>query len=223
MSVIRSHITLLAHTLLPPSLACRGADTRCDPGSAMLVMSLLMNDYTTHTPLHPHHILHRTDPAQSYPQSGGVWHCDNCTNRHPHQTQTPLTSDAPMYHCDTCQYDLCETCYNNQRPRPLIANEGAALPTASNRQRHFLTVEEVCKRPSQQRPAFIPSVAPPPPAGPSICHLCGLAAARLTLKHGPSRHTRAIYCHKCAFEALKQRLACPLCGKLPDGLAEMTP
>ena len=181
-------------------------------------------------PLHPHHILHRTDPAQSYPQSGGVWHCDNCTNRHPQHRQTPLTSDAPMYHCDTCQYDLCETCYNNQRPHPLVPNEEVAvLPTSIRlQQRHFLTAEEMAyKRPSQPRPAFIPSPAPvsPPPSthGPSICHLCGLASARLTLKHGSKRHSRAVYCHKCAFESLKQRLACPLCGKLPDGLAEMTP
>ena len=173
-------------------------------------------------PLHPHHPLYLTDPAQVYPQSGGVWHCDSCTNHHPQHKQNALRADVPMYHCKECQYDLCEDCYH-QRPRPLLTSEGATA-TGSSRHQNFLTDDEALKRQPVHRPAYIPS-APSPnlhvSSGPSICHLCGLASARLTLKHGARKHSQAVYCHRCAFEALKQRLACPLCGKLPDGLAEV--
>ena len=64
---------------------------------------------------HPYHDRNHTfslcDADTVYPQSNGLWHCDNCTRNHPYGEQTPLPSSQPMYHCDICDYDLCEKCY----------------------------------------------------------------------------------------------------------------
>lgn len=173
-----------------------------------------------HTPPpHPLHIhtLFCSDPTQVYPQSGGVWHCDNCTARHPQGKQTPLSPTDSMYHCAVCQFDLCEDCYKH-RQHLTTKKEYAGV----SRQRHFLTAEEAYKRPPVARPAvtFIPGGPPSLPA-PTICRLCGLASAKLTLRHGARQHSRPLYCQKCALDAVRQRLACPLCGAPADGVANV--
>ena len=64
-----------------------------------------------HHPYHRDHPLVVCDADVVYPQSGGLWHCDNCTNSNPLREQKPLPASQPMYHCEVCNYDLCESCY----------------------------------------------------------------------------------------------------------------
>ncbi len=62
-------------------------------------------------PFHPAHPLELCDAAEMYPQSGGMWHCDRCTSSSPYKEPSPLQPTDPMYHCEKCQFDLCEPCY----------------------------------------------------------------------------------------------------------------
>lgn len=62
-------------------------------------------------PFHREHPLALCDADSVYPQSGGLWHCDNCTKSNPYGEQSPLPASQPMYHCDVCDFDLCESCY----------------------------------------------------------------------------------------------------------------
>lgn len=53
------------------------------------------------------HPLQLTDPVTIYPQYGGQWRCDNC--------EQSYTQDHRPYHCSTCPFDLCESCYETKR------------------------------------------------------------------------------------------------------------
>lgn len=74
--------------------------------------------YTAPAVVHPFHshTLEASDPSQVYPQTGGSWHCNWCTSSSPTHTHKPLSQEDTMYHCNTCDYDLCEKCYSKHMP-----------------------------------------------------------------------------------------------------------
>ena len=175
-------------------------------------------------PLHPAHPLYMSNSEQVYPESGGVWHCDNCTKMHPLQKATPLTSANHMYHCDTCQFDLCHMCYKNGSSNSDIAPPipwTPAPPSAPLLSQHhnYFSSKEQYKRPLVSRPSvnFIPSPSSSLPA-PAICRICGLAAARLTPTHGGKPHSEPLYCQECAKHVLDSRETCFKCSLVPDGM-----
>jgi hypothetical protein len=63
---------------------------------------------------HPYHShpLHVSDPMAVYPQSGGMWHCDQCTSNSLSRQPVPLSFTETMYHCAECEFDLCHSCYS---------------------------------------------------------------------------------------------------------------
>ena len=74
---------------------------------------LCLNCHSKQPIHHPYHThpLHVTDPQVVYPQSGGMWHCDQCTSNSFNRQPVPLSYTEIMYHCETCEYDLCHGCY----------------------------------------------------------------------------------------------------------------
>jgi len=53
------------------------------------------------------HPLRLINPAIVYPEYDGQWKCDNCN--------TNYQSTSQPYHCTTCPYDLCESCFETKR------------------------------------------------------------------------------------------------------------
>lgn len=164
-------------------------------------------------PLHPTHPLYMSNSSLVYPESGGNWHCDNCNGTHPQAT--PLTSKDVMYHCDTCQFDLCQKCYKyDPTPSPWLQQ---AQPLSQ--QYNYFASKEQYKRPLVQRPSvnFIPSPPTSLPA-PGICRVCGLATAKVTTVHNGRAHSEALYCMDCAKTIVSTREKCYKCGIIPDGI-----
>lgn len=66
-------------------------------------------------PTHPLHVhpLHCSDSLVVYPNTNGMWHCNNCTDTDPLGRMTSRTPDEKMYHCSLCEYDLCASCYGS--------------------------------------------------------------------------------------------------------------
>ena len=221
--------------------ACR------DPNCMFTLCSACFSTPPTPHPFHPQHILLVTDPRQAYPQSGGVWHCDNCTNNHAQHRPSPLTVNDVMYHCERCQYDLCELCYKRgfsqnhvvQTDRDsLWSNGGPCL----SRQHSYFTDDTQYQRVRKARPSvtelpFMPNPllsssttlpSASPPHAPTIptrtaCRSCGTAPAKFTLVHSRTvpPHKAALYCLNCAWEVKKRKDPCPLCGLTADDIEEV--
>ena len=66
-------------------------------------------------PLHMH-ALHCSDSSQVYQEYGGMWQCDNCTEQDPLKRVQTRTSAEGMWHCNLCNYDLCNNCYRTFLP-----------------------------------------------------------------------------------------------------------
>lgn len=56
------------------------------------------------TPLHVHP-LYKANSHNVYVQFNGGWRCDNCGSVH----NNPILDNHP-WHCQTCEYDLCQDC-----------------------------------------------------------------------------------------------------------------
>jgi len=69
-----------------------------------VVNSPRLNAYYTSKHTHP---LYLSDPRMTYPTCSGSWICDYCR-----KNGSPA---SVMYHCDLCDYDLCDSCL---RPSP---------------------------------------------------------------------------------------------------------
>ena len=76
-------------------------------------------------PLHPHP-LHCCDSSTVYPNSDGLWHCNNCTESDPLRRSITRSPAEPMYHCSLCEFDLCQNCYESHAP-------SGSLPTMPQR------------------------------------------------------------------------------------------
>jgi hypothetical protein len=167
-------------------------------------------------PLHPSHVLYLTDASLAYPDSGGLWHCDNCTDTSP--TVKALTSSDVMYHCSICQYDLCQKCYREKDPLPRLQT-----PPSNQVQNYFLSNEQI-KRPIVTRPSinYIPASTVTSFPAPGLCCECGLASAHYSPSHGGLVHPDALYCYNCSQSILQSRERCHKCGQLPDNMIKIT-
>ena len=179
-----------------------------------------------HHPAHPEHPLYKTDPKQAYPQSGGAWHCDNCTSNHPRQKPIQLTSHDVMYHCDLCLYDLCETCFKYGFNKPDNEVKHWVPPPSSappSSQRSYFSSKEQYQRPLVPKSSvnFIPSPPTSLPT-PELCRICGLSTARVTPIHKGEPHSIALYCENCARFVINQRERCHLCNQIPDDMDFLT-
>ena len=119
-------------------------------------------------PYHRDHPLTLCDAEVVYPESGGLWHCDYCTNTNPLKQQTPLPASRPMYHCDVCEYDLCVSCYR----RGLVQNQPqasvASYPTPYSAQRTSSSGYYMDTRQDTDPPRYYQMEAHKPPALSSI-------------------------------------------------------
>lgn len=90
-----------------------------DPDCCFSLCGLCYLSPPKYHPYHRDHPLELCNADVVYPQSAGLWHCDNCTKNDPHGEQKALPPSWPMYHCDVCDYDLCTSCYKSGLEQPL--------------------------------------------------------------------------------------------------------
>ena len=68
-----------------------------------------LNCFREHeTPLHAHPLV-RADSHVVYSRFAGGWRCDNCGSVH----KGP--DDNKPWHCQICDFDLCNSCMNGER------------------------------------------------------------------------------------------------------------
>ena len=84
-------------------------------------------------PVHPlhQHPLHCCDSASVYPNSNGLWHCNNCTENGPLGRPITRTQAEPMYHCSQCEYDLCQNCYESHTTAGSLPPRATSMPHPS--------------------------------------------------------------------------------------------
>ena len=175
-------------------------------------------------PLHAHP-LQKCDPRSVYPQSEGLWYCDNCTRNNPRGQQRALPPQAIMYHCAQCEYDLCEPCF---KAKPM-----STLSTHQSR------VHEPLTQPNKQPTVYdqtATGVTPKPPMsyelgsqGPlfttttsMLCLVCSRRAATHIFSHGGRRCSMvALVCGGCGEDVLLDKRLCPYCRELPDNVERL--
>lgn len=140
-----------------------------DPQCAYILCQACHMTSPKPNPYHTHP-LELWDPMEVYPQSGGLWHCDRCTDNHPTKQQTPIAPSCDMYHCNECEFDLCNSCYysgltlaQNTHPTPRHHSlaEGSGQPSESL-YRPYYRAESYFDQESQQPPHSISSPQPYP-------------------------------------------------------------
>ena len=104
-----------------------------DPNCCFSLCGLCYLSPPKYHPYHRDHPLALCDAGEVYPQSAGMWHCDNCTSTNPYREQTALPATQPMYHCDVCDYDLCVNCYKRGLDEEM---QGASMLSGSHRIQH---------------------------------------------------------------------------------------
>ncbi len=192
-------------------------------------------------PLHAHP-LHKCDPRFVYPQSEGLWYCDNCTHNHRRGQQRALPPHAIMYHCAQCEYDLCEPCYKAKPMSTLSTHQSRVYepPTQPNRQpKPYEPPTQPNRQPKPYEPPTQPNRQPtaynqatpqPPisyelgsqgPLFPSttamLCLVCSRRPATHTFSHGGHRCSMVgLVCEGCGEDVLLDKRLCPYCRELPD-------
>ena len=190
--------------------------------------------------LHPfhNHPLEVCDPLVTYPQSGGMWHCDRCTENNTNRRQVALSHTEPMYHCSDCEYDLCYSCYSEGRRTRLgpVQVTEVALPTPAPETSDFTSESSgyATYQPYTQATYYTPhdyqlrlsrplvtgfqSFLPQsPPSLNRLCVLCNRNQATATFIHSGIPHSgRGLCCESCAFDIVSKRRPCPACRIPPD-------
>ena len=194
--------------------------------------TLCTHCHVTPPRLHPSHThpLSVCDPLEVYPQSGGLWHCDNCTSRHPSGDQTPLPSTQRMYHCEECDFDLCQSCYDNQSAGGRnVADSEIVVPF--HRQLSQPPVEGLTNhRPLRYltSPHSLTSLSPPISFITSTfkefslrnCAVCERYSATKFFVHGSRTCSEwAIACQGCADRVLLYSKPCPHCALIPSSVS----
>lgn len=191
--------------------------------------------HVTSPRLHPSHAhpLVVCDPLEVYPQSGGLWHCDNCTAMHPRGEQTPLPPTQTMYHCGECDFDLCQSCYTT--PHSL---GGQYSGGSTNRLSSELVVPIRAHQPRLEgltnhrplsyvtSPDTLTSLSPPISYLTSLrefslrtCSVCQRYTATKFFVHGFRTCSEwPVVCEGCADKVLLYGRTCPHCGCLPAGV-----
>ena len=180
-------------------------------------------------PYHPEHPLEQCDAGEVYPQSGGLWHCDHCTSSSPSRQPVPLSPTEKMYHCEKCQYDLCESCYLRGlevRTKPKLTSPMQTHDEETPSYQPYKFAYYSTKPPSvsqhhsftgMQSFSYLHNPKAPPE---KVCLICNRYPATQTFVHRGQPHyerNSKISCHKCASDVLNYKRKCPLCGEVPDG------
>ena len=195
---------------------------------------------------HPYHThpLHVCDPLTVYPQSGGMWHCDKCTLNSVNRQPVPLSFTETMYHCQSCEYDLCHGCYaegltkNNSsqnslfRPVQAVTEEMSYTPSVASdytsessgyvtyqpyTQTHYYASKDRLSRPLVTGfQSFLPQHDVP---SNQLCVMCQASEATTTFLHRGVPHSgRVLCCYSCAFDVVSNRRPCPACRVPPDDI-----
>lgn len=209
---------------------------------------LCVNCYAKQPQLHPchSHPLHVCDPLVEYPQSGGMWHCDQCTSNSINRQPVPLSYTETMYHCDKCEFDLCHSCYseglsshNSMQEdvlRPVQVAEEASYNTTPEtsdftyssgygtyQPTTYYTSEDYRSRLSrplvtgmQASLHFLPPLQVP---SHKLCIVCRRSEATTTFMHGGTPHSgHPLCCSSCATDIVSNRRPCPACRIPPDNI-----
>ena len=180
-------------------------------------------------PLHLLHPLERCEPGQTYPQSEGLWQCDNCTSKHPTKKPKTLHSSEIMYHCGQCEYDLCDKCYEEgfrmaeKKPIP-VAEPEEEIPYQPFSSLEYLAESQMSRRHLRVGGTDSISVLTSPFVAPHrICLVCRARRAHMTMVHGGRPHTGApLCCQECAASLMFYRRPCPACQLPPDGVLDVS-
>ena len=114
-----------------------------DPNCCFSLCGLCYLSPPKYHPYHRDHPLALCDADVVYPQSAGLWHCDNCTSTNPYGEQTALPATQPMYHCDVCDYDLCQTCYKRGLDEQTSMSQGThRIQHDSNSSVHYMDTNQ---------------------------------------------------------------------------------
>lgn len=210
---------------------------------------LCLRCYSSSPQLHPFHPhpLHVCDPVVVYPQSGGMWHCDQCTASSLNRQPVPLGPTETMYHCNTCEYDLCHSCYSSGFRRQTSVQEEEFRPLQVTQETHTDTkigseyssysyqpyapttyftsdMQSRINRPlvtGMQPPiSFLPPSFIPPHR---LCQTCHTSEATTTFLHNGIPHSGYLCCNSCAADILSCRKPCPACRIPPDGVLNLPP
>ena len=196
----------------------------CDPSCRFVLCQNCYDLEPQPHPLHPTHPLEVCDAAQVYPQSGGMWHCDNCTTHSVYKEPTPLPPAEPMYHCHQCEYDLCEQCYltglkkqeagsDEEAFRPVQVAESEDSASYQPYTLRYFT-NEIRPVTSQAPLSFLTTPFVPPHR---LCVVCKAYTATMTFTHGGISHSGpALCCQRCAADIVNYQRECPKCGQVPD-------
>lgn len=179
-------------------------------------------------PAHPAHPLERCDAGEVYPQTGGMWHCDNCTQNHPNKDPFPLPPSEPMYHCEQCEFDLCESCYQRGLKVTTPPREEALRPVQVEERMkryslNFITPDVQARHmvTGTQPLSYLTSPLVPPHR---LCTVCRVYHATMTFVCGGTLHSEAaLCCERCASEIMHFRRPCPACGQIPHRAVDAHP
>ena len=206
---------------------------------------LCVNCFSKQPERHPYHShpLHVCDPLVVYPQSGGLWHCDNCTSKSVNRQPQALSSTEIMYHCEKCDYDLCHGCYaeglarSSARQREMfrpvqVTEEVSYTPSVAPEpsfdssgygtyqpQTNYYTSQDYHTRLSGGPlvtgfHSFLPQVPPH-----RLCIICHRSEATTTFLHRGVPHSgHGICCYSCAYDVVSNRRPCPACRIPPDDI-----
>ena len=179
-------------------------------------------------PYHPEHPLERCDASEVYPQSCGMWHCDHCTSLT--KEPSPLPPSEPMYHCMKCEYDLCEQCFENGLKKQNMAPEEAAVRPIQVQEEHTPSYQPytmnyyssgVSSRPVVTSTQSLSFLSTPLVPSHRLCTVCRTYPATMTFIHKDRPHYGpAICCQACASDTLNYKRGCPVCGLIPDSVAD---
>lgn len=207
----------------------------CDPTCRFVLCGTCFSTTAPTHPYHPHpyHTLELCNSTEVYPQSGGMWHCDNCTVKSPTREPRPLTSSDDMYHCTRCEYDLCSSCYhgglNKQQRNSLTSPEESTSqpvpvqesPTAPFYQPYTLRYYTRPVITGTHPPlSFLTSPLVPPHR---LCMVCQLHEATMTFIHQGLPHSGPpLCCQKCTAEIMHYQKMCPACGMIPERAVDVS-
>lgn len=177
-------------------------------------------------PFHPAHPLELCDAAEVYPQSAGMWHCDRCTSNDSRKEPSPLSPQNPMYHCEICQFDLCQQCYQQglrdkrpAQPVSLLETEEPMPVFQRYAMQHYSTARPVT---GTQPLSYLHNPTVPPRR---LCLICGKNPAVYTFVHRGQPHyeyNSKICCYTCGIDTVNYKRRCPVCNRVPENVTNLS-
>lgn len=167
------------------------------------------------SPLHAHPLI-RADSHLIYSRFNGGWRCDNCGSIHSN------VNDNKPWHCQQCEFDLCNSCMTGERqdrgfdetgPRLMNFESYFSQSAALNpwNQRQFVPPEPMQASTSDRGMAVTnPESEQTTDSDESNeCIICLVGPKSATLIHGDTGH--CCCCWPCAQVLKKRQDPCPIC------------